>query len=120
MFAEVVPIDMTLSSQEKFVSFALDNLFTDNHQINLVVEDDRKQHAIFVTQSFEAASNQASPNATDNNLIDSVTLTKINLGADDKLSYKQMTIALPEKQVNAKIICTLSDMEDSVYCYFLY
>ena len=85
-----------------------------------MVEDDKKQHAIFVTQSFEAASNQASPNATDNNLIDSVTLTKINLGADDKLSYKQMTIALPEKQVNAKIIWTLSETEDSVYCYCLY
>ena len=65
------------------MSFALDNQFTDKHQINLVVEDKQRRHVIFVTQSFEAASNQASSNATENNLIDAVTLMKINLGADE-------------------------------------
>ena len=106
MFAELVPIDLTFQSKEKTISFAFDSQFTDKHQINLVVEDKQRHHVVFVTQSFEAASNQASPNATDNNLIDSVTLMKINLGADEKLNYKQMTIALPEKQVNAKVICS--------------
>ena len=106
MFAELVLIDLTFESKEKTIGFALDNQFTDKHQINLVVEDKQRHHVIFVTQSFEAASNQASPNATDNNLIDAVTLMKINLGADEELSYKQLTIALPEKQVNAKVICT--------------
>ena len=106
MFAELVPIDFTLDSKCKLKSFDLDDEFTDDYQINLVVEDKQRHHVIFVTQSFEAASNQASPNATDNNLIDAVTLMKINLGADEKLSNKQLTIALPEKQVNAKVICS--------------
>ena len=86
--------------------FALDNKFTDKHQINFVAEDKQKQYAIFVTQSFEAKSSQAAPNATDNNLIDFVTLLKIVLGTDQKLSFEQMSIALPEKQVNSKVICT--------------
>ena len=106
MFAKLVPIDLNLESKDKPMGFALDNKFTDKHQINFVAEDKQKQYAIFVTQSFEARSSQASPNATDNNLIDSVTLFKIVLGADHKLSFHQMTIALPEKQVNAKVICT--------------
>ena len=83
MFAELVPIDLTFDSKEKKMGFALDNQFTDKHQINSVVEDKQRHHAIFVTQSFEAASNQASSNATENNLIDAVTLMKINLGADE-------------------------------------
>ena len=101
MFAELVSIDLNLESKDKPMGFALDNKFTDKHQINFVAEDKQKQFAIFVTQSFEARSSQASPNDTDNNLIDSVTLMKIVLGADDKLSCKQMTIVLPEQQVNA-------------------
>ena len=101
MFAELVSIDLNLESKDKPMGFALDSKFTDKHQINFVAEDKQKQYAIFVTQSFEARSSQASPNATDNNLIDSVTLMKIVLGGDDKLSYKQMTIVLPEQQVNA-------------------
>ena len=106
MFAELVPIDLTFEKKERTIGFALDNQFTDKHQINLVVEDKQGHHVIFVTQSFEAASNQASPNATDNNLIDDITLMKINLNADEKFSIKQIIIALPEKQVNAKVICT--------------
>ena len=78
------------------MSFALENNFTDNHQINLVVEDKQRQHAVFVTESLHANKNY-----TNNSLIDTVTLTKIVLGADEKLSFKEVTIALPEKQVNA-------------------
>ena len=101
MFAELVPIDLTFDSKEKKMGFALDNQFTDKHQINLVVEDKQRQHAIFVTESLHTNNN-----ASVNNPIDSVTLLKIVLGADDKLSYQQMTIALPEKQVNTKVVCT--------------
>jgi hypothetical protein len=96
MFAELVSVDDAIDSEENTLSFALDKKFTDNHQINLVVEDKQRQHAIFVTESFYVNNN-----FNDNNLIDSVTLMKIVLGADDKLSYKQMTIVLPEQQVNA-------------------
>jgi len=96
MFAELVSVDAAIDSEENTLSFALDKKFTDNHQINLVFEDKQRQHAIFVTESFSVN------NTEDNNyLIDSVTLMKIVLGADDKLSYKQMTIVLPEQQVNA-------------------
>ena len=96
MFAELVSVDAAIDSEENTLSFALDKKFTDNHQINLVVEDMQRQHAIFVTESFHVNNN-----LNDNYLIDSVTLMKIVLGADDKLSYKQMTIVLPEQQVNA-------------------
>ena len=96
MFAELVSVDDAIDSEENTLSFALDKKFTDNHQINLVVEDKQRQHAIFVTESFHRNCNEP-----DNNLIDSVTLMKIVLGADDKISYKQMTIVLPEQQVNA-------------------
>ena len=95
MFAELVSVDDAIDSEENTLSFALDKKFTDNHHINLVVEDKQRQHAIFVTESFYGN------NEPDNYLIDSVTLMKIILGADDKLSYKQMTIVLPEQQVNA-------------------
>ena len=96
MFAELVSVDAAIDSEENTLSFALDKKFTDNHHINLVVEDKQRQHAIFVTESFHVNNNE-----TDNYLIDSLTLMKIVLGADDKLSYKQMTIVLPEQQVNA-------------------
>ena len=95
MFAELVSVDDAIDSEENTLSFALDKKFTDNHQINLVVEDKQRQHAIFVTESFNVNK------LNDNYLIDSVTLMKIVLGGDDKLSYKQMTIVLPEQQVNA-------------------
>ena len=96
MFAELVSVDDAIDSEENTLSFALDKKFTDNHQINLVVEDKQRQHAIFVTESFNRNCNEP-----ENFLIDSVTLMKIVLGGDDKLSYKQMTIVLPEQQVNA-------------------
>ena len=51
MFAELVSIDTDLETEENILSFALDNKFTDDHQINLVVEDKQRQHAIFVTES---------------------------------------------------------------------
>ena len=112
MFAELVPIDFTLESKGTSMSFALDDKFTDKHQINLVVQDKQRQYAIFVTESFHRNNNE-----NDNNLIESVTLMKLVLGADNKLSFKQVTIALPEKQVNAKVICILSEKEDSIDCY---
>ena len=99
MFAELVSVDAAIDDEENTLSFALDKKFTDNHQINLVVENKQRQHAIFVTESFHVN------NESDNYLIDSVTLMKIVLGADEKLSYKQLTITLPEKQVNTLVIC---------------
>ena len=63
------------------MSFTLDNLFTDKHQINLVVEDKQRQHAIFVTQSLHKNIGSV------NNPIDHVTLMKIVLGSDEKFSY---------------------------------
>ena len=96
MFAELVSVDAAIDSEENTLSFALDKKFIDNHQINLVVEDKQRQHAIFVTESFHRTINEP-----ENYLIDFVTLMKIVLGADDKLSCKQMTIVLPEQQVNA-------------------
>ena len=101
MFAELVPIDLTLESKEKPTGFALNNKFTGNHQINSVVEDKQRQCVIFITESYHLDNI-----ATNNNLIDSVALFKIVLGADDKISFQQMAISLHDKQVNAKVICT--------------
>ena len=78
MSADLVPDE---STQSKDNSFALLQEFTNAHQINLVLEDKHKQQAIFVTQSFQSSSNP-----TDNQLIDSVTLLKLVLGADGKLT----------------------------------
>ena len=100
MFAELVPIDFTLDSKCKLKSFDLDDEFTDDYQINLVVEDKQRQHAVFVTESLHGN------NSRNISTIDSVTLMKMVLGANDTLSFQQMTIALPEKQVNTKVICT--------------
>jgi hypothetical protein len=51
MFAELVYIDKPLKSIEKPLSFVLENALTDEHKLNIVVEDKRRQFAIFVTQS---------------------------------------------------------------------
>ena len=112
MFAELVPDE---STQSKDNSFTLDEKFTNAHHIDLVLQNKHKQHAVFVTQSFRAHSN-----ITDNQLIDSVTLLKLVLAADDKLIQNQVTIALPEKQVNANVICTLSANKDIIHCYCFY
>ena len=48
MFAELVPDE---STQSRDNSFTLDEKFTKAHQINLVLQDKHKQHAVFVTQS---------------------------------------------------------------------
>ena len=82
MFAELVPIDFTLESKGTPMSFDLDDKFTDNHQINLVVEDKQRQHAIFATQSFHV-----NKNSSIKSLIDSVTLMKMVIGADEKLDF---------------------------------
>ena len=112
MFAELVSTDLTSEIKEKPLSFALDTEFTDNHQITLVIEDKQRQYAIFVTESYYRTINEP-----ENVLIESITLLQIVLGADNKLSYKQVTIDLPEKQVNAKVICTQSEREDSIHCH---
>ena len=65
MSAELVPDE---STNNKDNSFALQEEFTNAHQINLVLEDKQKQQAIFVTQS------NADTNDSDNELIDSVTV----------------------------------------------
>ena len=77
MSADLVPDE---STQSKDNSFALLQEFTNAHQINLVLEDTHKQQAIFVTQSAQ------NTNRTDDSLIDSVTLLKLVLGADGKLT----------------------------------
>ena len=77
MSADLVPDE---STQSKDNSFALLQEFTNAHQINLVLEDKHKQQAIFVTQS------NGRTNETNNYLIDSVTLLKLVLGADGKLT----------------------------------
>ena len=77
MSADLVPDE---STQSKDNSFALLQEFTNAHQINLVLEDKHKQQAIFVMQSYQDT------NGTDNHLIDSVTLLKLVLGADGKLT----------------------------------
>ena len=53
MSAELVPDE---STQIKDNSFVLLHKFTDNHQINSVLED--KQQAIFVTQSFHVTNDK--------------------------------------------------------------
>ena len=77
MSADLVPDENT---QSKDNSFALLQEFTNAHQIDLVLEDTHKQQAIFATQS------NGTTNETDNELIDSVTLLKLVLGADGKLT----------------------------------
>ena len=42
------------------------------------------------------------------------------VGADDNLSWKQVTITLPEKQVRAKVFSIYSEEEDSIDLYCLY
>ena len=88
-------------SEEKTQSynFILQNQFTNDHQINLVVEDKHKQHAIFVTQSI-----QANVNAEENKTIDSVTLLKIFLNESGFLEMQQVAINLPVK-ANVKMFC---------------
>ena len=78
MSADLVPDE---STQSKDNSFALLQEFTNAHQINLVLEDKHKQQAIFVTQSVVIGNNYS-----DDSLIDSVTLLKLVLGADGKLT----------------------------------
>ena len=78
MSADLVPDE---STQSKDNSFALLQEYTNAHQINLVLEDKHKQQAIFVTQSYCNTTNYS-----DNRLIDSVTLLKLVLGADGKLT----------------------------------
>ena len=77
-----------------------------------MLEDKQKQQAIFVTQS------NVELNQTFNYLIDSVTVLKLVVAADGKLANKQLTIALPSKQVNAKVICTFSNDIIHCYCFF--
>ena len=115
MFAELVPINRTRKTEEKTLSFALENEFTDEHQIKLVWVNKQRQLAIFVTESHHPNNNSdyKSP-------IDSVTVLKMVVGAGDNLSYKQVTLALPEKQVNTKVMCIHSEKEDTIYLFCLY
>jgi hypothetical protein len=48
MSAELVTNE---STESKDNSFALVEKFTNNHKINLVIEDEQKQQAIFITHS---------------------------------------------------------------------
>jgi hypothetical protein len=49
MSAELVTNE---STESKDNSFALVEKFTNNHEINLVIEDEQKQQAIFITHSL--------------------------------------------------------------------
>ena len=49
-----------------------------------------------------------------------MTLLKLVLAKDDKLVWEQLTVDLPEKQVNAKVFCLLSEKENTIYCYCFY
>ena len=109
MCAELIQDENT---QRNDYPFALQEEFTNNHQINLVLEEKHKQIAIFVIQSCKSSSN---PN--DNRLIDSVTFLKLVVAADDNLTQKQVTITLPSKQVNTNVICTPSNNKDCIDCY---
>jgi hypothetical protein len=76
MSAELFPYE---NAQIQDNSFALLNEFTQYHQIDCVFEDQHKQQAIFVTQSYHT------DHAVVNRLIDKVTVFKLVLGADAKL-----------------------------------
>ena len=52
MFAELFSINRTLKNEEKTLSFALENKFTNNHQIKTVYVDKQRQLAVFVTESW--------------------------------------------------------------------
>ena len=80
MFAELVPINRTHTSEDKTLSFALEHKFTNDHQIKLVCVDKQRQLAIFVTESDHQINN------VSNSLIDSVTVLKMVVGAGDNLS----------------------------------
>ena len=97
------------------LSFALEKEFTGNHQINLVFEDLENQQAIFVTQSSRSGSNP-----TDNSLIDSVTLLKLVAVGGGKLEQKQVTLELPEKQVNTQVFSMKSNNKDTIdfLCFY--
>ena len=80
MFAELVPINRTHKTEEKTLSFALENELENEHQIKLVCVDKQRQLAIFVTESFHINNDDSdSP-------IDSVTVLKMVVGAGDNLS----------------------------------
>ena len=104
MFAEVVYIDMT-QSKDKYLSFTLENPIKTSFIVGC--EDRKRQLAVFFTYEYE-----------DN--VSGVTLLKMVVDADDKLSQKHVTIALPEKQVNVNVFCIYSDKEDSIDLYCLY
>ena len=82
MSAELVPADKTVQSKEKLFSFDLVEEFTNKHQINLVFEDKHKQRAIFVTQSVHYGD----INLSENRLIDSVAVLKLDLAGVGKLT----------------------------------
>ena len=53
-------------------------------------------------------------------LIDSVTVFKLILKKDNNLIFDQVTIALPERQVNSKVICIPTHNKDTIECYCFY
>ena len=81
MFAELVTINNTRTSEEKTLSFALEKKFTDDHQIKMVCVDKQRQLAIFVTESHH----QSNYPWTINSPIDSVTVLKLVVGGDNNL-----------------------------------
>ena len=59
MFAELVPINIELPNSEKTLNFVLENKFTDDHMIKLVVEYSQEKLAIFVTESWHKCNNSS-------------------------------------------------------------
>ena len=80
MFAELVPINRTHKTEEKTLSFALENELENEHQIKLVCVDKQRQLAIFVTESHHQI------NCVSSYQIDEVTVLKMVVGAGDNLS----------------------------------
>ena len=81
MVAELVTINNTRTNEDKTLSFALENKFSNNHWIKTVCVDKQRQLVIFVTESH-----YDSINCAFNSPIDSVTVLKMVVGAGDNLS----------------------------------
>ena len=109
MYAELFQDE---STQNDGNSFALQEEFTSNHMIKMVLEDKDKQQAIFVTQSVRSSSIE-----TNNYLIDTVTFLKLVIAADGKLKQQQITIIPSLEQANTIVICSPSNNKDCIYCY---
>ena len=75
IYPKLVYINWSLQHRDTFLEPFLVEGFTNNHQIDFVLEDKQKKKAIFVTQSFHDNDNNYSGNSS----IDSVTVLKLTM-----------------------------------------